>query len=78
MQQTSLNSPESESRIEERRTASHSGRCGSTSLTTRIKKAESSVDETFAMGVNDDETKLKYEWAAYDSPGLPEEAGYSQ
>jgi len=30
------------------------------------------------MGVNDDETKLKYEWAAYDSPGLPEEAGYSQ
>lgn len=30
------------------------------------------------MGVNDDETKLKYEWAASDSPGLPEEAGYSQ
>ena len=29
------------------------------------------------MGVNEDETKLKYEWAAYDSAGLPEEAGYS-
>ena len=28
------------------------------------------------MGVNEDETKLKYEWAAYDSEGLPEEAGY--
>ena len=31
-----------------------------------------------AMGVNDDETELKYEWAAYDSSGLPEEAGYSE
>ena len=41
---------------------------------------DGTVDETFAivaMGVNEDETKLKYEWAAYDSDGLPEEAGYS-
>lgn len=42
---------------------------------------DGTVDETFAMvamGVNDDETELKYEWAAYDSAGLPEEAGYSE
>ena len=41
---------------------------------------DGTVDETFAMvamGVNGDETELKYEWAAYDSDGLPEEAGYS-
>ena len=38
-----------------------------------------SFDASFAilaMGVNDDETELKYEWAASDSEGLPEEAGY--
>ena len=42
---------------------------------------DGTVDETFAivaMGVNEDETKLKYTWAASDSAGLPEEAGYSE
>ena len=42
---------------------------------------DGTIDETFAivaMGVNGDETKLKYEWASYDTAGLPEEAGYSE
>ena len=39
------------------------------------------VGVTFSMvgiDVKDNETKLKSEWAAYDSEGLPEEAGYSE